>query len=133
MYPFLEVFHGFSGSADLPEPGDSGPHRESGIAPGWTQNIFGFGRGPRTNNAHLTEQDIHELRYFVDIRVSQKSADHANSGVIRHFELGTVDLADHSQCMLDLIGTDGHGPELQTVKLLSVTPLPFISKKHRTR
>ena len=65
--------------------------------------------------------------------ISQESANCTSPWIILDTELWSINLIYTSQFVLQFISTGQHGPEFQTVKVLTVQPLTFVFEKDRTR
>lgn len=92
MYPLLEISARLACSVHLPEPCKARADGQSGVMPEVTSLVFGFGGGPWSDDAHLTEQDINELRDLVDMGISKEVSDGGYPWVVGYLELRSVDV-----------------------------------------
>lgn len=129
MYPLLEIAARLACSVHLPEPCKARANGQSGVMPEGAALVFGFGRRPWSDEAHLTEQDINELRGLVDIRISQEVSDAGDPGIVGYFELWSVDVVFGHELMLHVHGADDHGSELEAVEGSAVQALAFVSEQ----
>ena len=129
MYPLLEIAARLACSVHLPEPCKPRADGQSGVMPEVASLVFGFGGRPWSDDAHLTEQDINELRDLVDMRISQEVSDGGDPWVVGYFELWSVDVVFGHELVLHVCGAGDHGSELEAVEWSAVQALAFVSEE----
>src|SRR5262249_5179839 len=84
-------------------------HGKSAALPELIFSNFLRDRRTGTDERHVPEQNIEELRHFVDAGFPQPAADMGDTGVAAILENGTVFFILHK--MLELIGVQSHRAE----------------------
>ena len=87
--------------------------------------------GPRSDQAHVAEQDVEELRQLVDGVAAQPLARLGDPRVVLHLEQQGA-LAELALQLGDQgLGVDDHGAELEAAELLAVAPDPGLAEEDR--
>src|SRR5688572_20060912 len=71
--PLLEIEPGLARAAHLPQSGHPGAHAETRLAPGRTELVLITRAGARTDDRHVAEQHVDELRQLVDVRLAYEA------------------------------------------------------------
>src|SRR5262245_44737248 len=127
--------------ADLPQARDAGTHREPCLSPGHAQLILAKWRRPGTDEAHLADQDVEQLRQLVEIQCTKNAAEGCHPGVVIQLEMRAVHLVQMFQISLSALCPHIHRAELpasketppQAFSLVPVEHGAFRSRSDRNR
>src|SRR4029453_12385818 len=88
--PLVKVAFAAARPAQLPQARDAGTNREPRLSPWNADLVLSKRRRPRSDQAHVAHEDIHELRQRGQIRASQPCANGRYTRIECELELRTV-------------------------------------------
>ena len=130
--PFLEVEALAAGTLYLPETGDTGANAETCFSPRGTVLVFSSGTGSGTDDGHVTEENVDELRELVDVEVAEEFADAGQAGILLDEELRTIGLVRNGELCLDFVSIFSHGAELDAAKFTTTERFARVDEKEGT-
>src|SRR6266540_373100 len=89
--------------------------------------------GARTDQCHVTDQDIPELRHLVEAAGPQECSQPGNSGILLQLVMLLEALPQLRVGIKFAVRTVHHRAELVATEFRSVTAKPFLPEQDRTR
>src|SRR5947207_10243882 len=110
----------FTPSADLPEAGNAGLDEQSAAIRQAVESDFARHGRARSDEGHIADQNIVELRQLIEGKLPQPLADFGNAGIIGDFESDSLSvLVSSQQRGQPLLGIQAHRAELVHLELAS--------------
>ena len=122
-----------SAGNDLPKPGYSGFYIQPPVIGGPVARAVVYGMGARTNQAHISFQDIPKLGQFVEAILAKKAAEPRDARVIGNLEERVAALVESAKRIFQFVRAVEHGPEFIANKSLSLFPGAERTIDDRTR
>src|SRR5262249_33044871 len=112
LHPLLE--RNVAATTHLPQTGDARLHAESPALPVFTEAfIVPHRQGPRTYQTHVSDEDVEELRQFVDAGAAQELSDRRDARIILDLEDRSADFVQMLDLLHLLFRIDHHRPEFE--------------------
>src|SRR3954453_19318895 len=119
-------------AANLPEPRNTGAHRQPGLAPGHTQLILSKWGRPGSDEAHFSHQHVGELGKLVEVEHAKDATDPCDPRVAVALEVRAVRVVQSIQVTLRQMRAGEHRPELPAAERPPTNALSLISVENGT-
>src|SRR4051812_22360214 len=127
----LEVEH-FAPSAHLPEAGDAGLGVEATEVVVLVRLEIGLEEGSRTDERHLADQNVEQLRQLVQTPPPKEAAESGDAWIVGNLEQANVArLIQMRELRLLCVRADAHRPELDHTEPLPSQAGPLLEKEWR--
>src|ERR1022692_5333357 len=130
LHPAVEV--DMVAAFQHPGASQAGTHAQTPPLPVFILLHFLGNGGTRSDERHVTPQDVPKLRQLVKAETAQPASHRGDAGVVADLEHRAVKLVQLVKLRAHLFGVVDHGTELVQLEAAPAQPAAGLAKKHRT-